>query len=416
MKPSMLCQEWLTSLSKPDGILQEIQKQSRDSIQKVGLPSKNDEDWRVTNFKRLQKILEIPIAKGKKIDLKPELNILKSTKNKVWQFTLSPELQEFSKMELPNGVELINEKELQIYLGNNIELFKCKEEWSTLINECSAGQVLGLKVTGKDLPTLEVLIPAESNCFNATRLLLVLEEEAKVEVVQVFLGSNFSAQSHLIEIELAERSNFQHTIIALGGGEASLSAQTIIKQEKLSNYSLNFLQSGWLWSRLEPRIVQINGEAETNIKGLQIARKNEQVSTHSFVRFNGPDGKLNQLNKALADDSGHSIFYGSIQVPKIAQQTQANQLSRNLLLSKRARIDAKPQLEIIADDVSCTHGATVSELQEEELFYLKSRGIDSNRANSLLLNGFYQEIISAFPMNWKRWLFSSDLFEVKNKE
>ena len=128
-----------------------------------------------------------------------------------------------------------------------------------------------------------------------------------------------------------------------------------------------------------------------------------------MVRFNGPNGRLNQLQKAIADNNSHSIFNGIIEVPEIAQKTEAAQLSRNILLSKRAQIDTKPELEIIADDVRCTHGATVSQLQEEELFYLRSRGITNQQANTLLLKGYCQEIISSLPMEANRWSLLNNL-------
>jgi Fe-S cluster assembly protein SufD len=90
-------------------------------------------------------------------------------------------------------------------------------------------------------------------------------------------------------------------------------------------------------------------------------------------------------------------------VPRAAQRTNAAQLSRNLLLSTKARIDTKPELEIIADDVRCAHGATVSQLQEDELFYLRSRGITEREATSLLLRGYCQEVISQLPLQAERW-------------
>ena len=90
-------------------------------------------------------------------------------------------------------------------------------------------------------------------------------------------------------------------------------------------------------------------------------------------------------------------------VPRLAQRTNAAQLSRNLLVSNKARIDTKPELEIIADDVRCTHGATVSQLQEEELFYLRSRGIDTKQATSLLIKGYCKEILDQLPLSAERW-------------
>ena len=141
------------------------------------------------------------------------------------------------------------------------------------------------------------------------------------------------------------------------------------------------------------------GEAKTTIKGMQITKKNDQIATYTKMQFNGPNGNLNQINKSLADDKSHAVFEGTIIVPKIAQKTDASQLSRNLLLSKYAKIDTKPQLEIIADDVKCKHGATISQLNEEELFYMRSRGLTLEEASRLQLSSYFQEVISYIPLS-----------------
>ncbi|MEL7244188.1 MAG: SufD family Fe-S cluster assembly protein, partial [Cyanobacteria bacterium J06573_2] len=97
-------------------------------------------------------------------------------------------------------------------------------------------------------------------------------------------------------------------------------------------------------------------------------------------------------------DKARGVFNGKIFVPKPAQLTDASQLNRNLLLSPQARVDTKPQLEITADNVKCAHGATVSQLEDDEIFYLQSRGIDENSARHLLINAFAAEIINKIPV------------------
>jgi Fe-S cluster assembly scaffold protein SufB len=143
--------------------------------------------------------------------------------------------------------------------------------------------------------------------------------------------------------------------------------------------------------------VQERGAARTRLRGLQRVDGRQLADTHSCVRFDGPDGELDQLHKALADGAGRSVFNGAVRVPRLAQRTNAAQLSRSLLLSDRARIDTKPELEIIADDVKCAHGATVSQLQSEELFYLQSRGIASPVAARLLQRAFCEEVLRELP-------------------
>jgi Fe-S cluster assembly protein SufD len=141
----------------------------------------------------------------------------------------------------------------------------------------------------------------------------------------------------------------------------------------------------------------------TTLKGLAVTDDDQQLAVHSAMRFGGPEGELDQLQKSLAGGRSHAIFNGSIQVPRAAQRTNAAQLSRNLLLSPKAKVDTKPELEIIADDVRCAHGATVSQLQEDELFYLRSRGITEAEATALLLRGYCQDVIEHLPVQAERW-------------
>ena len=129
----------------------------------------------------------------------------------------------------------------------------------------------------------------------------------------------------------------------------------------------------------------------------------------AIEHLTGPDGYLEQLNRAIVDNNAHYIFNGLIEVPKIAQKTQASQLNKNLLLSSKGRINTSPNLKIIADDVKCKHGATISELNKEELFYMRSRGLTFAEASKLQLKSYYQEIIDSIPVLEQRIEFLDHL-------
>ena len=107
---------------------------------------------------------------------------------------------------------------------------------------------------------------------------------------------------------------------------------------------------------------------------------------------------VEQAHKAIVDGKAHSVFNGRMAVAQKAQHTSASQLNRNLLLSDQARVDTKPQLEIVADNVKCAHGATVSQLQSDEIFYLQSRGISASQAQRLLIYAFAMEILDRIPL------------------
>ena len=410
MKSSAICQEWLNSLPPTQGYLKKEQSIGRELLLEQGMPSNKDEAWRLCNFNRLNNFLSLPIIiKSEDIKYKSKSIFPKKDKNRE-RIIINPNQNPISNINLPNGIEKLDDREIEENLGKIVKSTNIKNDISVCLNQASSSELLALKVKENFNQLLEIVIPSIEEKSISTRVFLVIEEGAKLDLLQVFLGHNNSAQNHLIEIKLGSKAELTHGLISLGQEKESSSICTLaVQQSEKSKYSLHSIHHGWNYARFEPRIIQSKGEASTIIKGLQVTKSKEQIATHSLIRFEGPNGKLDQLQKAVASEYSHSIFNGSIQVPQKAQKTEAAQLSRNLLLSKRAKIDTKPELEIVADDVRCTHGATVSQLQDEELFYLLSRGIDNEHANSLLLKGYCDEVISHFPKSAKKWNFIDKL-------
>ena len=242
-----------------------------------------------------------------------------------------------------------------------------------------------------------------SESFNAKTLILFFEKNCKVDLLQINLGNENSSLSQSTYLCLEENTFVNHGLVSYGENKSNLLNSLNVIQKATSEYSLGSLHFKFNYARFEIRINQLEGNAKTIIKGIQITKNNDQIATYTKMKFNGPNGILDQINKSLADDKSHAVFEGAIIVPKIAQKTDASQLSRNLLLSKYAKIDTKPQLEIIADDVKCKHGATISQLNEEELFYMRSRGLTLAEASKLQLSSYFQEIISCIPVSKDRW-------------
>ena len=401
--------KWIESLRIPKNYLKEIQQKGQNILFTSGYPDPKNESWRFTNIKRLENFINLPYSFNKKLDYESKYPLISDKPSNILKIEIDGSENNLNSIKLPKGIRFLSDSEIEVYLGKTLDKCQCKNSWSTIINESSASNVIGIEVDGKNIPPIELISTSNSNEFNSTRILLKIESNTNLQLVQVIFGSQNSAQSNLLEMIIGEGANVEHGLIALGGGNGNLIANFAIEQEEKSNYSLISMHEGWHFSRFEPHIIQMKGRARTTLKGLQVSNKEEELSTHSTVRFEGPEGQLDQLNKSTANNSSHTLFNGAIQVPRIAQKTQASQLSRNLILSKRAQINTKPELEIIADDVRCTHGATVSQLQEEELFYLRSRGIGSKEAYSLLLEGYYQEILSEIPLYSIRWGFLNNI-------
>tara|TARA_Y100001968_G_scaffold224025_1_gene206658 strand:+ start:180 stop:1421 length:1242 start_codon:yes stop_codon:yes gene_type:complete len=405
--------EWLNSLPPTQGYLKKEQAIGRELLLDKGMPSKEDEAWRLCNFKKLNSFFSLPIKINEK-DISSKVTLRFPDKDKDRErIIINSNKNQSIDINLPNGIEKLNDREIQENIGEIVKSNNIKNDISACMNQASSEDILALKVKNNFKESLEIVLPSIEGKSLSTRIFILVEEGAKLDLLQVFLGNKNSAQNHLIEIKIESNVELTHGLISMGEGKGSSSICTIaVEQSEKSKYSLHSLYQGWDYARFEPRIIQRQGEASTTIKGLQVTKSKEQIATHSLIRFEGPNGKLDQLQKAVASEASHCIFNGSIKVPQKAQKTEAAQLSRNLLLSKRARIDTKPELEIVADDVRCTHGATVSQLQDEELFYLRSRGIDNDHANSLLLKGYFDEIFSCFHKSAKKWNFIEKIIEI----
>jgi len=378
----------------------EIQKICLHKLKSSPLPNPKSELWRLSNKSKLSTFLNYSVNEK---DAKFDIPYPKNSQSTI-RLIIGQNCQ-IKLIDKNYSIEQLNEDELQKYIKEQISFFKENENWSELLNlslSCK-NNILGLKINGSKIPPIEIFSHASSNSLTAKTLVIFLEKNSDVELLQVNLGQENSSLSQSTFFCLKENSSLDRGVVSYGENSAKLISSLNVIQQTNSSYNLRSLHFKFDYARFEISIKQSAGNAKTNIKGMQITKKDEQISTYTKIEFNGPNGFLDQINKSLADDRSHAIFEGSIIVPKIAQRTDASQLSRNLLLSNFAQIDTKPQLEIIADDVKCKHGATISQLNEEELFYMRTRGITLTEASKLQLSSYFQEIISFIPISKDKW-------------
>lgn len=141
--------------------------------------------------------------------------------------------------------------------------------------------------------------------------------------------------------------------------------------------------------------IELNGtDAEVELYGVFMSQRGGNVRVHTEMRHNAPACRSNQQVRGVAEGEGYGLFDGLVYVAPDAQHTEAYQQSRNVLLAPSARIQTQPQLEIYADDVKCSHGATVGQMNEEQIYYMRQRGLSEEAARSLQLGGFVQEVLS----------------------
>ncbi|PZV15938.1 MAG: Fe-S cluster assembly protein SufD [Pseudanabaena sp.] len=241
---------------------------------------------------------------------------------------------------------------------------------------------------------------AGARLITQPRCLVIAESHSNLTFIQTFVGidSQTYFTNTVTEVWLAEGAEVNHTKVQWQGDEAVHINTTAIAQARNSSYKNQSISIGAKISRQNLIVHQMAEQTQTSLTGLAFVDGDQLADTHSVIAHNYPYGSSKQLHKCIASGRSHAVFNGKIQVAKLAQQTDSAQLSRNLLLSPKARVDTKPQLEIFADNVKCAHGATVSQLDAEEIFYLQSRAIDAESAANLLTYAFATEAINQIPI------------------
>jgi len=240
----------------------------------------------------------------------------------------------------------------------------------------------------------------EDNLFVQNRNLVILGKNSKLSLVHCGDSHNHKSSftNTVTEIYLDDGAKLDHYKLQNLNNNTSLVNSTFFHQEKNSNLSTYAVSLNGGLIRNDLR-VKLNGQgSHADVFGLYLVDKEQHVDNQIFVDHAKPNCTSNELFKGILDDHAKAVFNGHILVRKDSQQTNAFQTNRNILLTDKATVHAKPFLEIYADDVKCSHGATVGQLDEDALFYIKSRGIGEYNAKLLLMYAFAAEVISKITL------------------
>lgn len=234
-----------------------------------------------------------------------------------------------------------------------------------------------------------------NNCFTNTRNFIDIKDNSEITIVESFynLGSSKVFSNYVSEKLLGENAKLKCFTIQ-NEGNLSYSVNTNqVKTNRYSNYSNTTITLSGELVRNNHNVVLAAPNCEAHLNGLFITNGNQLVDNHTLIDHQMPNCESHELYKGIAKDKSTGVFNGKIFVRQDAQKTNAYQSSKNILLSDDATINTKPQLEIYADDVKCSHGTSTGKVDEESLFYLKARGIGDLSARKLLLRAFAQELI-----------------------
>ena len=254
---------------------------------------------------------------------------------------------------------------------------------------------------------------------SSPRLLIVAEQGARCTVIEdyVAVGGTAYLTNSVCEIFVAPNAEVNHIKMQREAETAFHIANTSVRMEADSRYRNWSVVTGGKISRHNLNVYQRGVGIDCEISGMALISGRQLADTHSSIDHALPHGNSRQIHKTISGGSAHSVFNGKIMVREGAQQTNSSQQSRNMLLSPRASVDTKPQLEIFADDVKCAHGATVGQVDAEEIFYLKSRGLSETAARNLLIYAFAADVVSRIPVASLVAVLESQILEqTRNKE
>ena len=239
------------------------------------------------------------------------------------------------------------------------------------------------------------------NSASFPRLLVVAEENSSAMVIESYssAGDGKYFTNAIAEIVLKDGAQLEHYRLQRENKDVFHVSTTSAELGRSSRYDTTSINLGARLARHDISVVMDHEGAETSVDGLYIVGANQHTDTHSVIDHKQPHCSSHQLYKGILDDNGRAVFNGKIFVREGAQKTDAMQTNKNLLLSDKARVDTKPQLEIFADDVKCAHGAAVGQIDPEELFYLETRGIGTELGRNLLTYGFAEEVIAKIKID-----------------
>lgn len=381
----------------------ELRKQAIKSFTEQGIPKRKSEEYKYINFDLILK--EEFTINTNKTEVSKEIKhlfFLKNAINIVIENGIF--IPELSTTNLPKGLIILSIVEASKKYSTIFEQY-----YSKVVDINSDAFIAANTALTKDGAFVYVeknaiietpihivhISNSTTNTITNPRNLIVVESGAQAKIIESYQTINSSAKTInnvLTEIVVNTSAIVDHYKIQDEGDFGNLINTTHAIQEQNSVFSTyTFILSGAL-VRNNLNIILNDKNIESHLNGLYLTKGNQQIDNHTLVDHRMPNCNSNELYKGIVDDKSTATFNGKIFVRKDAQQTNAFQSNKNILLSDDGTINTKPQLEIYADDVKCSHGTSTGKLDEEKIFYLRARGLSELSAKKMLLHAFASEV------------------------
>ena len=339
--------------SETNAELRKLREDAFAEFLQLGFPAVKSEDWKYTNV--------APIAKE--------------------NWTVAPFCPDFS----PEG-----EKS-----GQKLGAFNFRRNGFAALNLAFADfKIITIPKETSVAEPIELSFDAEENRAVFPHILIIAEAGSKATIMESYASQTKSFVNAVVQIVVEDNANLTHYRVQKESVDAFHVGTTEVSLAAGSRYDSTNINLGGAISRHDVDLKFTAEGGEAFVDGLYMLNGTQHSDTHSVIDHLVPNCTSHQTYKGVLNDKSRAVFNGKVFVRENAHGTDAQQSNKNLLLSNEARVDTKPQLEIFNDDVKCSHGATVGQLEEEELFYLLTRGLPDTLARNLLTYGFAEEIIN----------------------
>jgi Fe-S cluster assembly protein SufD len=387
-------------MSQHPWLLQQ-QEQALTQLEAIGFPTRHDEDWKYTSLDSFLQHRFVAPGEAPQTD-KPSLSDTPIDAYRL--FIVDGTLK--TPPQLPSGIVVLSFNDALATMPEKIKPLLDKPtqlpQAFHALNTAMLTQGLYIEVSENarlDKPLWLTHCQTHENQAVHLRHLVVAGKNSNASIIEEYIGDDTLCYytNVLTDVQLAEGASLTHYKIQRESKRAFHVGQYTAAQASHSQFASHVFSLGGQWARHDLHISLDEPYAECFMNGMYLPFDGQHMDHHTLVQHQVSSCKSHQDYKGILSGHARGVFNGRVVVAKNAQHTEAKQQNKNILLTAHAEIDTKPQLEIFADDVVCTHGATVGQLDEDALFYLATRGIPREEASRYLLKAFMIENLRAIP-------------------
>ncbi|MEO9534052.1 MAG: Fe-S cluster assembly protein SufD [Crocinitomicaceae bacterium] len=388
-----------------------FQQMAAERLGELNFPTTKDEYWKYT---RLGKLTKLDLSKTPDPDrLNLTKHIISNDYLVVVNGFIREDLSQYSKLDFEIDFLGSDRMSEELFFDKNLN----KKDVFASMNSAFFEKVISIKIgTNKvnEGPLQIIYVSKGENVIANTRLYVEAAKSSQSQLIQTFISmdSSNSFTNHVTEAHVAENAHLKINKAQIESDSNSIISTEQIHQEANSVFKINTVTLSGALTRNNINIAVAGQNCETFMNGAIVTKNNEVVDNHTFVDHQVSNCMSDENYKYVLGGKSTGTFNGRVVVQKDAQVINAYQNNGNILLSDYAKINSKPELEIYADDVKCSHGSTTGQLDDEAIFYLQARGISKDNAKKLLVRAFIGEVIEAFENEHFENYINDQLFAV----